>query len=119
MKTSLNRTYRFEAAHFLPNVPDGHKCKNMHGHSYKVDVTVCGPVDEKLGWIMDFGDLDELVMPLINQCDHQVLNEIDGLENPTSEKLAEWLWKHISAKTDFLTDLAVSETQDSSCRISK
>jgi len=115
MRARLERSYRFEAAHFLPKVPPGHKCARMHGHSYHVEITVEGDVDPERGWIVDFADIDEQVMPLIKQLDHQVLNEIDGLANPTSELLAGWLWANIAPRLPVLAEVVVSETPSSRC----
>ncbi|HSD90919.1 MAG TPA: 6-carboxytetrahydropterin synthase QueD, partial [Kofleriaceae bacterium] len=88
MRTRLERTYRFEAAHFLPKVPPGHKCARMHGHSYQIDVIIEGEIGQETGWVMDFADIDEHVTPLVRRLDHHVLNEIEDLANPTSELLA-------------------------------
>ncbi len=115
MRARLERSYRFEAAHFLPKVPPGHKCARMHGHSYHVEITVEGDVDPERGWIVDFADIDEHVMPLIKQLDHQVLNEIEGLANPTSELLAGWLWANIAPRLPVLAEVVVSETPSSRC----
>jgi len=114
MRTRLERTYRFEAAHFLPKVPAGHKCARMHGHSYLVEVVIEGEVDAERGWVMDFAEIDEFVMPLVRQLDHQELNEIEGLVNPTSELLAGWLWHKLTALTG-MVELVVSETPSSRC----
>lgn len=113
--TRLERSYRFEAAHFLPRVPPGHKCARMHGHSYLVEVAIEGEVDPELGWVMDFADIDERVMPLVRQLDHHVLNEIDGLANPTSELLAAWLWRRLEPGLPGLAEVVVSETPTSRC----
>jgi 6-pyruvoyltetrahydropterin/6-carboxytetrahydropterin synthase len=115
MRTRLERSYRFEAAHFLPRVPEGHKCARMHGHSYAVTVVVEGEVDPQRGWLMDFAEIDEHVMPLVRQLDHQVLNEIDGLENPTSELLAVWLWGKMKPGLGILVEVQVAETTSSRC----
>jgi 6-pyruvoyltetrahydropterin/6-carboxytetrahydropterin synthase len=115
MRTRLERSYRFEAAHFLPKVPPGHKCARMHGHSYLVEIAIEGEVDAERGWLMDFAEIDEHVSPLVRQLDHQVLNEIDGLDNPTSELLAVWLWKKLSPTLVHLTEVVVSETPTSRC----
>ena len=109
MRTRLQRLYRFEAAHFLPKVPPGHKCARMHGHSYEIRIAIEGDVDEERGWVMDFATIDEHAMPIIKQLDHQVLNEIDGLANPTSELLARWLWQRFSVSFP-LVEVVVSET---------
>ena len=115
MRTRLERTYRFEAAHFLPKVPPGHKCARMHGHSYQVDVAIEGEIGGETGWLMDFSDIDEHVMPLIKKLDHQVLNEVEDLANPTSELLAVWLWKRLVTTLPGLAEVVVSETPTSRC----
>ena len=94
LETRICRTYRFESAHRLPFVPDGHKCKRMHGHNYRVDVVMRGKLDYR-GFIRDFAEIDELVLPLIKEIDHRVLNEIDGLSNPTAENIAAWFFERI------------------------
>jgi len=114
MRTRLERTYRFEAAHFLPKVPAGHKCARMHGHSYLLGITLEGDIDPERGWVMDFAEIDEYVTPLVRQLDHQVLNEIEGLANPTSELLASWLWAKLAALPG-LAEVIVSETPSSRC----
>ncbi|HEY3802108.1 MAG TPA: 6-carboxytetrahydropterin synthase QueD [Kofleriaceae bacterium] len=114
MRTRLERLYRFEAAHFLPKVPPGHKCARMHGHSYEIRIAIEGDVDEERGWVMDFAAIDEHAMPIIKQLDHQVLNEIEGLANPTSELLARWLWQRFTASFP-LAEVVVSETESSRC----
>jgi 6-pyruvoyltetrahydropterin/6-carboxytetrahydropterin synthase len=114
MRSRLERTYRFEAAHFLPKVPPGHKCARMHGHSYLIEIAIEGEVDPEGGWVMDFAEIDEHVSPLVKLVDHQVLNEIEGLGNPTSELLAVWLWKRLAALPG-LVEVVVSETPTSRC----
>lgn len=108
--TEIFREFTFEAAHRLPNVPDGHKCARLHGHSYRVAVHVTGPVDERLGWVMDFGDIKSAVNPVIECLDHYYLNEVVGLENPTSERLAEWLWTQVFSALPTLSAITVRET---------
>jgi len=115
MRTRLERSYRFEAAHFLPHVPPGHKCASMHGHSYRVDLAIEGDVDPVRGWVMDFADLDEPIAPLIKLVDHQILNDVDGLTNPTSELLAAWFWQRLAGTLPGLVEVAVSETPTSRC----
>ena len=115
MPIRLERTYRFEAAHFLPKVAPGHKCARMHGHSYTVDVVIEGEIHPELGWLMDFGDLDALVMPLIDALDHRVLNEIEGLENPTSEILSRWFWRALRPNVPLLVEVVTAETHDARC----
>ncbi len=115
MKVRLVREYRFEAAHRLPHVPEGHKCQRLHGHSFKIDLAVAGPVNDVTGWFIDFGDLDEIWAPLHDTLDHRYLNEIPGLENPTSEVLARWLWERVRARLPELVRVTVYETCDARC----
>lgn len=115
MRTRLERSYRFEAAHFLPKVVAGHKCARMHGHSYLIQVTLEGELDPELGWLLDFGELDARADGLIQQLDHRVLNEIEGLDNPTSELLAVWWWHKLAPGLPQLFEVAVSETPTSRC----
>ncbi|GAB3333823.1 6-carboxytetrahydropterin synthase QueD [Micromonospora halotolerans] len=89
------REFTFEAAHRLPHVPEGHKCARLHGHSYRVEVHVRGEVGASSGWVMDFGDIKAAFRPLLDQLDHYYLNEVPGLENPTSEVLAQWIWARL------------------------
>ncbi|HEY4182674.1 MAG TPA: 6-carboxytetrahydropterin synthase QueD [Kofleriaceae bacterium] len=115
MQTRLERSYRFEAAHFLPKVPAGHKCSRMHGHSYAIEIAIEGAIDPERGWLMDFSEIDEHVTPLVKQLDHQVLNELPGLNNPTSELLAVWFWQKLAATLTGLVEVVVSETPTSRC----
>lgn len=105
----LFHEFTFEAAHRLPHVPDGHKCGRLHGHSYRVAVHVDGEVDPATGMVMDFADIKVAVASVINRLDHYYLNEVEGLENPTSENLAQWLWCHVSAALP-LSCIVVRET---------
>ncbi|MCQ8774857.1 6-carboxytetrahydropterin synthase QueD [Streptomyces telluris] len=109
------REFTFEAAHRLPNVPEGHKCARLHGHSYKVIVHVEAPVDPEAGWVMDFGDIKRAFKPLEERLDHYYLNEIEGLENPTSEILARWIWERLQPALPALSALTVRETCTSGC----
>jgi 6-pyruvoyltetrahydropterin/6-carboxytetrahydropterin synthase len=95
-RTRIGRTYRFEAAHHLPLLPDGHKCKRMHGHSYRVDVVVRGSLDAR-GFVADFAEIDAEILPLVARVDHRVLNDIEGLENPTAELIAAWFLERVPA----------------------
>ena len=115
MNVNLFKEYRFEAAHQLPHVAPGHKCANLHGHSYRFEIEVAGPVDAHSGWLIDFGVLDDLVMPLVLRLDHRYLNDIEGLANPTSEVLAGWLWEHIKSGLPQLVSVIVWETHDARC----
>jgi len=109
------RTFRLEAAHLLPNVPEGHKCRRLHGHSFRVDVHVSGPVGEETGWVMDFADVKAAFAPLHDALDHRYLNEIEGLENPTSENLARWIWNRLAPRLPGLSRVDVRETCTAGC----
>lgn len=109
------KTFDFEAAHRLPNVPAGHKCARLHGHSFRVTVHVTGPVGEQTGWVMDFADIKSAFDPIERQLDHYYLNEIEGLENPTSENLARWIWKRLKPSLPMMCKLVVHETCTSKC----
>jgi 6-pyruvoyltetrahydropterin/6-carboxytetrahydropterin synthase len=111
----IYKEFTFEAAHRLPNVAGGHKCARLHGHSYRVSVHVEGEVGEADGWVLDFGDVSDAVKPVIKQLDHYYLNEIAGLENPTSEVLAVWLWDRLVDELQGLTKVGVRETCTSGC----
>ncbi|AKQ70774.1 6-carboxytetrahydropterin synthase [Myxococcus hansupus] len=109
------KEFTFEAAHRLPNVPPGHKCSRLHGHSYRVEVHVRGPVGEQSGWVMDFSDIKESFEPVRLKLDHYYLNEIEGLENPTSENLSRWIWKRLRPGLPLLSRVVVRETCTSGC----
>jgi 6-pyruvoyltetrahydropterin/6-carboxytetrahydropterin synthase len=115
MKVELVKEYRFEAAHRLPEVPAGHKCARLHGHSFKFEIHVAGPVDERTGWFIDYGVLDDVVNPLVARLDHFYLNEVEGLANPTSEILARWLWERIRPGIPQLVAVTLYETCDARC----
>jgi 6-pyruvoyltetrahydropterin/6-carboxytetrahydropterin synthase len=104
------KEFTFEAAHRLPNVPEGHKCGRLHGHSFRAEIHVAGEVDPVTGWIMDFADIKAAFDPLYKQLDHNYLNEIPGLENPTSEVLARWIWSHLAGNLTGLSRVVVRET---------
>lgn len=107
------KKFTFDSAHSLPNVPDGHKCKEIHGHTYKLTVFIEGELDKELGWVMDFKDLKDVVKPVINSIDHKYLNEIPGLENPTCEIIAEWIWNKIKPGIPLLKKIQLDETPTS------
>ena len=111
----LRKTYQFEAAHHLPNVAPEHKCRRLHGHSFRVTVHVAGPLMAKEGWVMDFADLKRAFQPVFDQLDHHYLNDIAGLENPTSEVLARWIWERLAPTLSALTQIVVRETCTSGC----
>ena len=107
--------FRFEAAHRLPQVPPGHKCERLHGHSFKIELSIAGPVDPKTGWFIDFGVVNDAWKPLHDKLDHNYLNEVEGLENPTSENLAKWIWDHLKDALPSLVRVTVFETCDARC----
>tara|TARA_B100000700_G_C14766935_1_gene724826 strand:+ start:363 stop:731 length:369 start_codon:yes stop_codon:yes gene_type:complete len=105
----------FEAAHLLPNLPDDHKCRRLHGHSFMVRVTLDGPVNKKVGWVEDFAEIKKAFSPIYDQLDHHYLNDVEGLENPTSENLAKWIWNKLIGKLKYLSAIEVKETCTSGC----
>ena len=110
------KTFGFEAAHRLPHVPEGHKCARLHGHSFRVEVHVAGAVGDPSGWVVDFADLSQAWEPIHQLLDHRYLNDVPGLENPTSEVLAQWLWPRLTPALPGLSQLVVRETCTSGCR---
>jgi 6-pyruvoyltetrahydropterin/6-carboxytetrahydropterin synthase len=110
MRARITRSFTFQAAHQLPHVPDGHKCGHVHGHSYTVILGVEGEIDPHLGWVVDYGDLTACFEPLRRQLDHSLLNDIAGLENPTAELLAHWIYERVKPDVPALSDVTVQET---------
>lgn len=111
----LRRTFQFEAAHRLPRVASDHKCARLHGHSFVAEVVVEGEVDPHFGWVMDYADIKAAFAPLYRQLDHHYLNDIPGLENPTSEILARWIWDRLKPSLPLLTEIVVAETCTARC----
>jgi 6-pyruvoyltetrahydropterin/6-carboxytetrahydropterin synthase len=111
----LRKIFQFEAAHLLPNLPQSHKCRRLHGHSFIVEIVIDGPCDENLGWVMDYADIKAAFKPLWEKLDHYYLNEVPGLENPTSENIAIWIWKQLKPKLPLLTEVVVAETCTARC----
>lgn len=110
MHISLTKSFGFEAAHWLPTFPDNHKCRRMHGHSFRADVIVEGEVDPAKGYLIDYGDIKAAVEPVEKQLDHRVLNEIEGLSNPTAELLAKWIYDRLKASLPLLSCVRIHET---------
>ena len=115
MRATLIKEYRFEAAQTLPTAPEGHKCRGMHGHSFKIEIAVTGKVDPQIGWVYDHALISKAMNPLIDLLDHSYLNEIEGLENPTSEILAMWIWDRAITNLPMLSQVSVRETCTSGC----
>jgi 6-pyruvoyltetrahydropterin/6-carboxytetrahydropterin synthase len=111
----IYKEFTFEAAHRLPHVPDGHKCGRLHGHSFRVQVHVSGPVEPRTGWVLDFANIKAAFRPLEEKLDHNYLNDIDGLQNPTSENIAAWIWDHLAQTLTGLSQVVVRETCTSGC----
>jgi 6-pyruvoyltetrahydropterin/6-carboxytetrahydropterin synthase len=111
----IYKEFHFEAAHLLPNVPPGHKCARLHGHSFHVRLSAQGDAPEPAGWVMDFAELKASFKPLLEQLDHHYLNEIPGLDNPTSENIARWIWLHLKPRLPPLCQVEVRETCTSGC----
>lgn len=115
MSVRLSKSFTFEAAHSLPTFPDGHKCRRLHGHSFRIEVVVEGEVDPARGYLIDYGDISAAYEPIRKRLDHYHLNEIEGLENPTSENIARWIWQRLSEKLPLLSAVVVHETCTCRC----
>lgn len=111
----IYKKFSIEAAHWLPNVPEGHKCGRLHGHSFHVELHLTGPVDARMGWVEDFAEVKAAFKILEDKLDHHCLNEVEGLENPTSENLARWIWDHLKPELKLLSKVVVEETCTSGC----
>lgn len=115
MNAEIIKTFRFEAAHSLSGAPEGHKCRRLHGHGYRVDIHVAGEVNPATGWVIDFGDITKAVEPILAQLDHRNLDEISGLENSTSERIAEYLWSRLKGRLPGLCAITIWESDTSRC----
>lgn len=111
----IYKEFSFEAAHRLPHVPEGHKCARLHGHSFYVRIYVRGEVGSHTGWVMDFSELKQVFKPIYERLDHHYLNDIEGLENPTSENLSRWIWQQLKPLLPILSKIEVKETCTSGC----
>ena len=117
VRTEIARSYSIEAAHRLPHVPAQHKCARLHGHSFRITLTVGGEVDPVLGWLLDFAAIDAAFVPLFAVLDHHYLNEVPGLENPTSEILARWVLERVRLPVGRVTAVTVAETCNAACTV--
>jgi 6-pyruvoyltetrahydropterin/6-carboxytetrahydropterin synthase len=115
MKMELRKTFQFEAAHLLPKLPQSHKCRRLHGHSFQAEVAIQGECDPELGWLLDYADITKAFKPLWEKLDHRYLNEVPGLENPTSENIARWIWDHLKPRLPQLVEVMVAETCTARC----
>ena len=121
MPVLISKKFRFESAHYLPKMPDGHKCKRLHGHSFRIEVHVLGETDPQTGILIDYGDIKQIVSPLVKRLDHRCLNDvgeeegIELLENPTSENIAQWFFDELKPELEGLYSIVVHETCTSRC----
>ncbi len=115
MRIRLVKTFGFEAAHWLPTFPEDHKCRRLHGHSFRVDVVVEGEVERDKGYLVDYGDITAAFEPVHEQLDHRCLNDVEGLDNPTAEMLAAWLWRRLKPALPMLAEINVHETCTTAC----
>lgn len=115
MHVRLAKSFTFEAAHWLPSFPEGHKCRRLHGHSFRVDIVVEGEVDRAKGYLVDYGDIKRATEPIEKALDHYCLNDVEGLDNPTSEMIAKWIWDRIKPSLPLLAEVIVHETCTTRC----
>ncbi len=108
---TVSARFYFESAHFMPNFPEGHPNRRLHGHTYTAEVVVRGPVNPATGFVVDHGDLLEALKPLQDTLDHNSLNEIPGLELPTSECIARWMWRALKPRIPLLHEIRISREQ--------
>jgi len=111
----IYKVFKFDAAHHLPCVSAGHKCAKLHGHSFRVEIHLRGPADSRTGWVMDFADITAAFEPILDLLDHKNLNNIPGLENPTSENLCRWIWQRLQSALPQLCKIIVQESPESGC----
>lgn len=115
MQMELKQHFQIESARFLPNLPKDHPCSRLHGHSFKIILTLKGEVDVKWGWVMDYHEITKVMDPILKELDHRLLNEVHGLENPTSELLAKWIFDRVIKEIKILTEVNISETPNTEC----
>ncbi|WP_126973655.1 6-carboxytetrahydropterin synthase QueD [Gynurincola endophyticus] len=109
----IYKEFTFDSAHYLPYVPEGHKCKNMHGHTYRLRIWIEGTPHPEFGWVMDFAVLKDIVKPVVNQLDHKCMNEVPGLSNPTCELIAVWIWDQLKPQLPAMARIELHETPTS------
>jgi 6-pyruvoyltetrahydropterin/6-carboxytetrahydropterin synthase len=115
MKLELKQHFHIESARYLPNLPKTHPCSKMHGHSFKISLSIIDKCNAKLGWVIDYNDITKIVSPILNEIDHKVLNEVKGLENPTTEILCVWLFNRIKSALPQISRITIAETNQSEC----
>lgn len=109
------KSFTIDAAHKLTGVPEGHKCGRVHGHTFTIEIHACGEVDSTTGWVVDFSDVGKIFKPIHDQLDHNYLNDIPGLENPTSENIAKWIWPRLKPSLPQLCRIVIKESPSSAC----
>ncbi|RME36917.1 MAG: 6-carboxytetrahydropterin synthase QueD [Planctomycetota bacterium] len=114
-RVRLVRAFTFEAAHRLPHAPEGHKCRRLHGHSFRVELVCEGEADPQSGWLLDFAEIKRAFQPFLERLDHRYLNEVEGLENPTAENIARWIWIRVKPALPCLAQVNVAETCTARC----
>jgi 6-pyruvoyltetrahydropterin/6-carboxytetrahydropterin synthase len=115
MKYELKQHFQIESARFLPKLPKTHPCSQVHGHSFKIVLTLVGDLNPEIGWVMDYHEITKIMTPLLTQLDHKLLNEVSGLENPTSELLAKWIYEKAGSQIPLLKRVSVMETPTTEC----
>ncbi len=115
MRVRLTHEFRLESAHSLPHVPQHHKCRRVHGHTFEIEIHVEGEVDERSGWLLDYASLHDAFAPVREALDHRLLNEVPGLENPTSEQMARWIWERLAPSLPLLVEVVVAESPVTRC----
>ena len=115
MKFELKQHFQIESSRYLPNLDTSHPCSRMHGHSFKIILTLKGEADARLAWVIDYGDIQSLMMPILNRIDHRTLNEVPGLENPTTEMLTKWVYDEALQVLPLLTRVTIAETALTEC----
>lgn len=115
MKFELKQQFRIESARFLPHLPSEHPCRRTHGHSFLITLKLVGSLDGKIGWVRDYNEIKQVMAPLLSELDHRILNEVKGLENPTSENLCVWIYEKARASLPELSQVSISETPDTEC----
>ena len=115
MKFELRQLFRIESARRLTGLPSDHPCSRLHGHSFQIELTLIGDRQEDTGWVIDYHLISSSVGPVLRQLDHRVLNEVPGLENPTTENLCFWLYEKIKTEIPELVQITVRETPETAC----
>ena len=114
----VRKAFEFDAAHYLPNCPEGHPCKGVHGHHYAITVTCEGDPDPALGFVVDYHEIGRAMAPVVKALDHSLLNDIPGLQTPSTEVLCVWIWTKVRHLLPLLAEVDVAETPGNGCAVS-